>query len=309
MVPQRLPMNEECVFDLASLTKPIVTATLVMTAIEKGLLHEEDKITSILPEAGLLRSVTISDLLVHRSGLPSWLPLYKSSPSKTEILARLFEIKPESVPRKLEVYSDLGYMILGAAVERVFLRDLNHLSHEMIFSRLGMLETCYLPSPELAARAAATELSENGTPLVGIVHDENARAMGGVSGHAGLFSTAADLLVFAQMMLDFGKRKGIRLLEEHSVLAMTSNMNEGIGGHYGHGWVTRKPDNIFPDNCSPESFGHTGFTGTCIGIDRKTEAISILLTNAVHPKRREKSINEYRRRVFELTIELVKRAR
>ncbi len=308
MVPQKLPMNERCVFDLASLTKPIVTATLIMRAIEKGVLHEEDRITSILPEARLLGSVTISDLLVHRSGLPSWLPLYKSASSKEEMFARLFQVRPESEPRKSEVYSDLGYMILGAAVERLFLGELNHLSHEMIFSRLGMSETCYLPSPELAARAATTEFSEDGSPLVGIVHDENARAMGGISGHAGLFGTAMDLLAFAQMMFDFGKHNGVKLLEEHSALLMTSNMNESVGGHYGYGWVTRKPDSIFPDNCSPESFGHTGFTGTCIEIDRKNEAICILLTNAVHPKRREKSINEYRRRLFELAIELSKRA-
>jgi len=304
VVPEKKPIVENPVFDMASVTKPVATATAVMIAIEMGFFGLGTKISEILPEAVNLAGARICDLMSHRSGLPDGVPLHKEAKSREDAIEHLMRVKPTMPPNEVEVYSDLGYMLLGLALEKVFLKSQKEVSRDLVFSPLGMSETTFVPDESLRTRAVATELAEDGLPLVGVVHDENARAMGGVAGHAGLFSTAEDLFRFSRMLIGKGKLDGRRLLSEESLKLMTTNQNGHIGGNYGYGWVTKKSESIFGKLCSDLSFGHTGFTGTCIAVDPERHVSAILLTSAVHPHRKEKSINPYRREVFDIAIKM-----
>lgn len=304
LVPNEKPMVKKPVFDMASITKPVATATAAMVAIERHVFELETKISEIIPEAVNLGGVRIRDLMSHRSGLPDGVPLYKDAKSREDAIEKLMHVKPLRPPNEAEVYSDLGYMLVGLALERTLRKSQKEISRELVFSPLNMNETTFLPDEAMKRRAVATELMEDGLPLVGVVHDENARAMGGVAGHAGLFSTSEDLFKFSKMLVEKGELRGKRLLSEESLRLMTTNQNEHIGGHYGYGWVTKKSESIFGALCSDASFGHTGFTGTCIVVDPKRKISAILLTSAVHPHRKEKSINPYRREAFDLALKI-----
>ncbi|HYA22397.1 MAG TPA: serine hydrolase domain-containing protein [Thermoproteota archaeon] len=304
LVPERKPMHPKPIFDMASVTKPVATATAAMVAIEKGKFGLNTEIGDIIPEATNLPGVRICDLMSHRSGLPDGIPLYKNARSRQDCINGLMRVKPTRPPNQAEVYSDLGYMMVGLAMEKVFKKSQKQISRDLVFEPLGMKETSFVPSIALRNRAVATELQADGLPLVGVVHDENARGMEGVAGHAGLFSTTDDLLKLSVMMIGEGKIKGKRLLSEETVELMTTNQNRTIGGNYGYGWVTKKSESMFGELCSGQSFGHTGFTGTCVAVDPVKHISSIFLTSAVHPKRKETSINPYRRAVFDLAIRI-----
>jgi CubicO group peptidase (beta-lactamase class C family) len=304
LIPERKPMYRKPVFDMASITKPAATATAAMVAIEKGKFGLNTEITDIIPEATNLSRVRICDLMSHRSGLPDGIPLHKNARSRQDCIDGLMRVKPTRPPNEAEVYSDLGYMMVGLAMEKVFDRSQKQISRDLIFRPLGMRKTSFVPSAALRRRAVATELQADGLPLIGVVHDENARAMEGVAGHAGLFSTAEDLLKLSVMMIGEGKIKGKRFLSEETVELMATNQNKAISGNYGYGWVTKRSESMFGERCSNQSFGHTGFTGTCVAVDPVKHISSIFLTSAVHPKRKETSINPYRRAVFDLAIEI-----
>ena len=307
IVPSREEMDARPVFDLASVTKPVSTATSAMVAVERGALSLDTKVSDLISEAKEVADARLCDLMSHRGGLTGWIPLYKSSKDRSDLIRMLMEVELERPIGEAEVYSDLGYMLIGLMLERAFERPLNKVAQDLVFEPLGMRETCFLPNEELRRRAVATEVMDDGLPLIGTVHDENARAMSGVSGHAGLFGTAEDLLIFARMFMRGGEFDGRRLLSEEGLNLMTKNQNRRIGGHFGYGWVTKKGDSLFGGLCSNSSFGHTGFTGTSLAVDPEKEVCAILLTNAVHPKRKEKSINPYRRAVFDLAVKMVGR--
>jgi len=304
LILNKKPIVEKPVFDMASLTKPVATATAAMVAIERHVLKLETEISEIIPEAVNLKGVRICDLMSHRSGLPDCVPLYKDARSREDAIENLMRVKPIRPPNEAEVYSDLGYMLLGLALERTYHKSQRELSRELVFSPLNMNETTFLPSESMKKRAVATELTEDGLPLIGVVHDENARAVGGVAGHAGLFSTAEDLFRFSSMLVGKGEAHGKRLLSEEYLRLMITNQNERIGGHFGYGWVTKKGESIFGALCSNASFGHSGFTGTCIAVDPESRISAILLTSAVHPHRKEKSINPYRREAFDIALRI-----
>jgi CubicO group peptidase (beta-lactamase class C family) len=303
-IPERKPMYRKPVFDMASITKPVATATAAMVAIEKGKFGLNTEISEIIPEATNLPRVRMCDLMSHRSGLPDGIPLHKNARSRQDCIDGLMCVKPISPPNEAEVYSDLGYMMVGLAMEKVFNRSQKQISRDLVFRPLSMKETSFVPGAALRRRAVATELQADGLPLIGVVHDENARAMEGVAGHAGLFSTTEDLLKLSVMMTGEGKIKGKRFLSEETIELMTTNQNKAISGNYGYGWVTKRNESMFGELCSDQSFGHTGFTGTCVAVDPVKHISSILLTSAVHPKRKETSINPYRRAVFDLAIKI-----
>ena len=192
LIPERRPMGLNTVFDLASLTKPVCTATLTLKMVEKGVLALETRVCEVLDgwDEGWRSKVTIRHLLTHTSGLPAWIPLYRKCRGKAEYLRAINRVEKAYEPGSKTVYSDLGVMVLGFILEEVSSSTLDTLSRREIFKPLGMTETCFNPSGEVKARAAATEKCPwRGRVVVGEVHDENAYALGVVAGHAGLFST------------------------------------------------------------------------------------------------------------------------
>ncbi len=282
--PERLPMTLDTVFDLASLTKPVATATSVMVLIERGSVRLDDPAARHLAEFASRgkEQITVLELLTHQGGLAADNDLsdYADGPEKAR--KRLMALKPMAPPGSKFVYSDVGYLVLGELVRRVSGKNLDEFSRETVFGPLGMRETGFLPPPELRRRAAPTEKRE-GKWIQGEVHDPRAHALGGVAGHAGLFSTARDLAVFAQMLLGRGQYGSVRILRESTVTAMTSPRQVSAGLR-GLGWDIRTGySSNRGESFSPRAFGHGGFTGTAIWIDPELDLFVIFLSNRLHP--------------------------
>jgi CubicO group peptidase (beta-lactamase class C family) len=286
LIPERREMKKETMFDLASLTKPIATATSIMILVDRGLLRLDDPVALFIPEFGKngKEGITIRQLLTHTSGLPDWEPFYEYCSSYDEVISAVCNVSLKYKPGEEYLYSDLGYITLGEIVRIVSGDGLDVFVQKNIFKPLGMKDTMF--NPQSKDRCAATELCPwRKRVIVGEVHDENAYAMGGVSGHAGLFSTAKDLFIFAQMMLNEGEYRGKRILSSYAVREMTKEQT-GDKGDYGFGWMMKSETySSGGDLISERSYGHTGFTGTSIWIDPETELTIILLTNRVHPTR------------------------
>lgn len=299
---QWIPARTDTIFDLASISK-IFTATAVMQHVEKGLLGLEDRVADHLPrfaENGK-GEVTVQQLLTHVGGLPAFINLYSVYPDIPSRLDAVLTVEPNAAPGTAYVYSDLGLITLGLIVEKLSGQGLDEYVHEHIVAPLGMTETMYNPPAELKDRIAATEYVDYYGYLVhGHVHDENAYSLGGVAGHAGVFSTARDLAVFAQMFLGGGRYGNARILEAETVESMFTDRIAGVTGvggarrglgpeleaWYYHAGLT-----------SPSSGVHTGFTGTSLVIDPLTDTIVIMLTNSVHPTREWSSTSVTRREV------------
>lgn len=310
LLPQRVPAQPNTLYDMASVTKVVCTTTLALQAIDRGLLRLDDRVDFFLPEFTSERpaneredrlSVTIRHLLTHTSGLPAWKDLYTESTGPESIVAGICRTPLEAQAGTRVVYSCLGFILLGAIIERLFGASLAELASTQITGPLGMHETRYNPPATWRDRIAATELKrpasgvsnsvgghDHDDPyLCGRVHDENARAMGGVSGNAGLFSTAADMAVFCQMLLNGGTYGGVRILSPAAVTLATQNHTAHLNESRGLGWVVKGHDAFSSagDLLSPASFGHTGFTGTSVWIDPVRNLFIVLLTNRVHPTR------------------------
>ncbi|MBL8113971.1 MAG: beta-lactamase family protein, partial [Acidobacteria bacterium] len=287
LVPVAEPMTLDTVFDLASLTKPVATAASILALVEEGRLRLQDRVVTVLPEfgkgGGLRDKVTVEDLLVHRAGLLPDDPmrLYVGTPA--EIFARKHAQPLTGRPGEKFVYSDAGFEVLAEIVRAVSGKPLDVYSKERIFEPLGMKETGFLPLAGTAAiplsRIAPTEV-ENGVPFRGVVHDPRARALGGVAGHAGLFSTASDLARYAAFLL--GDARGP--LSPATIAELTRPRVYGdldvraLGWDVSTSFSTSRGD-LFP----PGSFGHTGWTGTSMWLDPETRTFVILLSNRNHP--------------------------
>lgn len=282
--PARREMTVDTVFDLASLTKPIATATSVMVLLEEGRLRLRDPISKHLPEIDNDHAdqITIERLLTHHTGYIPDNALEDYRHGVDEAWRRLFALKPQDPPGTRFRYSDVNFELLGKLVERTSGQTLNEFAGERVFTPLGMHETTYLPPEELAARSAASE-PRDGRMLVGEVHDPRAALLGGVAGHAGLFSTAADLSRFAAMMLSEGKLDGVRVLSPAAVRAMTRPRD--VSGHRrGAGWDMRSGySSNRGELMTDRAFGHGGFTGTAIWIDPGLDLFMIFLSNRLHP--------------------------
>ncbi len=283
VVPGSEPMTRDTIFDLASLTKPVATATSIMILKERGKLRLEDTLARLWPEFDNhgKGAITVEHLLRHRSGLLADNPIrdYADGPERAwERLANLSLLAP---PGERFLYSDVNYLILGKLVERISGESLDQFACQNIFDRLGVGLT-YLPPASLLL--APTEPT-NGKMLRGEVHDPRARAIGGVAGHAGLFGTADDLAVFAQMILDEGQGpNGQRILEPEAVRQMIDPSNTPDGQRRGLGWDISTPfSGPRGKHLGPRSFGHTGFTGTSLWIDPDTRMFVIVLTSRLHP--------------------------
>jgi len=298
------PARTNTIFDLASLTK-LFTATYVMQLVEAGRLNLDRPVASYLPafaQNGKAR-ITVRQLLNHSSGLPAGLPLYKVPGGTADRLAAVDAVKPRTPPGAQYLYSDLNYIVLGQLVETLSGQSLAEYGQDHVFGPLGMADTTYNPPDRLRQRIAATEYEPTaGRGMVwGEVHDDNARALGGAAGHAGLFSTASDLAVFAEAMLNGGARGNARILSPESVRAMTRDAD---GGGHGLGWEVDQDWYMGP-LASAQAWGHTGYTGTSLVIDAKRHLVVVLLTNRVHPTHEGPSINPARRAVAAAALRLL----
>jgi beta-glucosidase-like glycosyl hydrolase/CubicO group peptidase (beta-lactamase class C family) len=296
-------VTTDTLFDLASLTKVVVTTTLAMILHERELLDVESPVSRYVPEfrgEGKDR-VLVKDLLAHSGGLLWWTDFFRKFEGKTGeeakrgYLASICEMPLDHPPRSKTVYSDLGILLLGEVLERVTGRELEELAKTEVLEPLGMDEAMYRPPPALRPRIAPTEIDPwRGRLVQGEVHDENAFGLGGVAPHAGLFSTARSLAAFAQMMLNGGAYGGRRLLRSETISLFTRRADLVPGSSRALGWDTPSEPSSAGKLFSSSSFGHTGFTGTSLWIDPERELFAILLTNRVHPTRDNPKIAELR---------------
>jgi uncharacterized protein YbbC (DUF1343 family)/CubicO group peptidase (beta-lactamase class C family) len=282
--PRRESMTLDTIFDLASLTKVIATTTAVMQLVEQGKVRLNDPVAKYLPEFAQngKDDVTIRQLLTHYSGLAPDLDLKMPWEGKDTAYRMAFSETPEDPPGSRFSYSDINFIVLGALVERVSGESLDEYCERHIFLPLKMTHTRFLPPAAWRAKIAPTQYDENEHMLRGVVHDPTARRMGGVAGHAGLYSTADDLAKFAQALLNGGGG----ILSPLSVEKMTQpEQPPSAPVLRGFGWDIDSPFSTNRGDLLPiGSYGHTGFTGTSMWIDPTTQTCIILLTNAVHPR-------------------------
>ncbi len=288
LVPQPEPMTLDTIFDIASLTKVVATTPSVARLLEKGEVRLNDSVTKYLPEfQGGKSGITVRDLLTHFSGMPPDLELTPAWSGYKTGIEKALVTQPMYPPGTTFIYSDINFILLGEMVRRLSGKTLSQFAAEYFYQPLGMTETMFQPPASLRPRIAPTE-KVDGEILRGVVHDETARYMGGVAGHAGLFSTADDLSRYAAMMLGGGTRNGVRVLSSLAVdKATTPQSPPDQPILRGIGWDIDSPfsgnrGELFPLG----SYGHTGFTGTSIWIDPTSQTFVILLGNAVHPWRR-----------------------
>lgn len=259
-------------YDLASLTKVVATSAAAMVLVDQRRLRLDDPVGRYLPEfrKGSKSEVTIRQLLTHSSGLPVGVQLADRSPAAARRL--VLEAPLVAEPGERTAYSDVGAAVLGFVIERVTGMPLDRFVKRAIYTPLGMRNTTFRPSPKLAPWIAETE---GGILPAGVVHDPNARALGGVAGHAGLFGTASDLAIFAQFMLERGRFQGKRLVGDSTVSLFTRR----AVGRQALGWETCVGGGSCGRLLAPTAFGHTGFTGTSMWIDPERDLFVIVLTN------------------------------
>ena len=275
---------DRSIYDLASLTKVVGTTTAAMVLFDEGRLDLEAPVSTYLPafSGGWKDSVTVRHLLTHRSGLPAGRDLWRVARTPDEARAAVLSTNLECKPGQCYIYSDLGADVLGFVIEAIAGESLDVFLHDKVFEPLGMNDTFFRPADSLTYRIAPTEIAPpRGYPLQGQVHDENAYALGGVAGHAGLFSTAADLSIFAQMMLNGGEYNGVRVVSDTTVALFTRR----AAGTRALGWDTADGDGGSGKFLDSRAYGHTGYTGTSIWIDPERHMFVLLLTNRVHAAR------------------------
>jgi uncharacterized protein YbbC (DUF1343 family)/CubicO group peptidase (beta-lactamase class C family) len=300
VTPRVEPMSLDTLFDCASLTKVVATTSALMKLFEQGKLRLNDRVTEYLPEfQGGKSDITVRNLLTHFSGLRPDLDLEPAWSGYETGIHRALVDKPTGPPGVHFVYSDINFILLGEIVHRLSGEMLPDYVRRIVFEPLGMHDTMFRPPESLRGRIAPTEIADKtGQPLRGVVHDPTARYMGGIAGHAGLFSTANDLARFCQMMLNKGTWQGTRIFSPLTIEKFTTPQSppdqpilRGLGWDIDSPYSGERGD-LFPIG----SYGHTGFTGTSLWLDPASQTYVILLTNSVHPHLRP-SITSLRGRV------------
>ncbi|QDH17737.1 serine hydrolase domain-containing protein [Swingsia samuiensis] len=288
LVPDAEPMTWDTVFDMASLTKPTMTALAVMQLVETGQLELDKPVSKYFPDFAVngKEAITLWLLMTHYSGLPPDLPLNYDWSGKEIAVSLAMQSGVINAPGTKFVYSDINYIVLGLLVEKVSGQPLNVYVKEHILSPLGMVHSGYLPERDEQSIIAPTQYDDHGVMLRGIVHDPTARRMGGVAGHAGLFSNAGDMCLYVQALLDrlAGRASRFPLKRETLQLMVTPQQPPGKKDLRGLGWdIATHYSTPRGDLFSDKSFGHTGFTGPSVWIDPVDERYVLILTNRVHP--------------------------
>ena len=329
--PVVTPLHEDTIFDLSSLTKPLATTLAFLTLVRERKLRIDDRVTRLFHNFGVhgKTHITFRHLLTHTSGLPGWRPYHKeivkierggrvnflcSQGAKQHVFEMIHREKPDSDPGKHVVYSDLGFMLLGAAVEEVSSLTLDRFCHERLFKALGVRSTSFIDLSLVRTRRlvpvtdliAPTERCEwRNKILCGEVHDDNAYAMGGVAGHSGLFASAADVNTLTSKLRDayFGKNPA---LPQDLVREMFTRDTTVPGSTRTLGWDTPTPTGSAAGNrFSKNTVGHLGFTGTSVWLDLDRGVHVILLSNRVHPSRANEKIKDFRPFIHDLVLEAV----
>ena len=298
--PIARPISDESIFDVASLTKIVATATAIMQLVERKQLALHDRAYNFVPQLRQVPKdqITIFQLLTHTAGFPGGEPLSRHHKSRDEILEAICSINLLYLPGAGRIYDDLGYILLGLIVESITGLTLDKYCENEIFEPLGMNETMFVPPKALLGRVVPTEIdADRGGLLRGVVHDERAYLMGGVAGHAGIFTTAHDLGKFSRSMMGHDKGALARTLSTASVALMWSRQWQDSEGEYGLGWDRLRPSYMNGIDDS-DAVGHTGFTGVSLVISPKRDLALILLSNRVHPVRPPTSLIGQARRMF-----------
>jgi CubicO group peptidase (beta-lactamase class C family) len=295
-------------YDLASVTKVISTTTAVMRLLDEGKFSLDDPVAKYVPAFGQngKERITLYNLLVHNSGLPGWRKFYEFCDSPSCVRDSVFATPLVYRTGDSTLYSDLGLITIQAVIEKVAGTTLDRLVDSVFFRPLGMRTTMYNPPADMRERIAPTEVDsywkKTGETVRGRVHDENAATLGGVSGHAGLFSTASDLSILMQMLLNGGTYGRTRYIQEATVRRFTTRQSDQ--GSRGIGWDTKSSDRSFSGRwTSLKTFLHTGFTGTSVVADPESGMLIVLLTNRVHPTRANVKISQVRPKVHEAVYE------
>lgn len=290
------PANDSTMYDMASLTKVVATTTAAMLMEEDGKLDIERTVVSYLAEFNDPEKapITVRMLLNHTSGMKQYQFLYKEIKGREAYLQRINAKPLIHKPGEMFDYTDWNMIVMQQVVERISGKMLDVLLAERVYGPLGMRDTQFNPPESLKPRIAPTEIQEfRGGQVWGVVHDENAWAMGGVSGHAGLFSSARDLGIFTQMLLNGGEYNGVRVLHPATIARWTARQRKDAAR--GLGWETPSPRSSAGRYFSARSFGHTGFTGTSIWADPEKQLFVVLLTNRVDPTRDNQKVGPLRR--------------
>jgi CubicO group peptidase (beta-lactamase class C family) len=301
------PPDEHTLWDLASLTKVVGMTSAMMQLVEHGRVDLDAPVQRYLPEwtGPSKQLVTVRHLLTHTSGLPAFRPYDTLTTNADSIVKLLFAEPLDTVPGARMVYSDIGAYLLGRVVERVSGQSLDRYLEDHVFGPLGMRETMYRPPRELLSRIAPTEIDTlRGGKLRGVVHDERAYYLGGVSAHAGLFSSASDLSRFAQVYLNGGELGGVRVVRPETIELFTTRQvaDRALG------WQKPSGTNAAGHLMSERAFGHTGFTGTSIWIDPEHDVYIILLSNRVNPTRANTRISGVRVALADAVLATVARS-
>ncbi len=309
LIPKKKRMKKDQVFDLASLTKVVATTPSILQLWDAGLVELDAPVSKYLPEFDTpdKRAITLRHCLTHTAGFPPFRAYYQTLEGRS---AYLKAIAAEPLAYKTGAerrYSDLGFIVLGLVVEKVSGVSLDQFTRDRIFGPLEMNQTCYLPTGNLKNGSPSRYASTEKCPwrkrvMTGVVHDENAYAIGGVSGHAGLFSTASDLERFGQMLLGRGEFDGVRILSPEAIAQINVCQAPRVAPQAGLGWLLKtERESVAGFLASPRSFGHTGFTGTSFWVDPDNQVLALLLTNAIHPSR-EKASSAPVRLAFHRTV-------
>jgi CubicO group peptidase (beta-lactamase class C family) len=286
----------QTIYDLASLTKVVATTTVMLRLVDQGKVTLDAPVVRYLPEwkGPRTAAITIRQLLTHSSGLAAWRPFYKEAADRAEARAQLMLVGPEAPPGTRYLYSDMNFMLLGMVAEQMTGLSLDSAFVTMVAAPLRVADTRFRPDTSHRARTAPTEYDPwRQRQLRGEVHDENASRFDGVSGHAGLFSTGADLARVVRMWLAGGTLDGVRLASPKTVAQFT-RVQDTLISKRALGWETPTGGNSAGKRLSPSSFGHTGFTGTSIWMDPVRDLFVILLTNRVNPTRENRKIGGVR---------------
>lgn len=317
--PDSPVVNVKTVYDLASLTKVVATTTAAMILVDRGLLRLEAPVAEYLPEFvppydlaldplwAVRGDVTVRHLLAHTSGLPAYERFFLTAREKSHVLEQALQIPLEEPPGRRTLYSDIGFILLGAVIEEIAKQPLDELSRIEIFESLGMKNTRFNPPQDWRERVAPTEDDVNfrHRVLQGEVHDENAWVMGGVAGHAGLFGAAGDLATFCRMMLARGRSEDNQIAQPATIDEFTRAWPAEQGVPRALGWDKPSEPSSSGTRLSKASYGHLGFSGTSIWIDPEKSLFVILLTNRIHPSRNNDEIRKIRPALHDAVVESI----